>query len=867
MKYFSRLFSLVTFALILLAPLSGFAASHLPASISGADLFSVTQTDKSIQYLSQIFGTMGGVLHGSSGQLLGEVFRYFNMAMVFIAFLIISYTGLRGVIDTAQDGEFMGKKTNAGWAIFRAVTGICILVPKYTGYSLVQVFIMWVTVQGVGLADKTWNMAVDHISNGGVVFQDPDDALTNPAEYYSQYAFRDGIKKNVEVSQNILKSEVCMYKLQDLAQAEREKALQQLKTDPSNPILQWKSKFIPTYTPKWNDEAKVVTFGIPSDAPGADRVCGYYSWQDSRANFEQYKKAGLNQMIADLAPAAKAIAVSTNPARKVDISEESLQQKAVAAVTGATIDYANLMQPVLRNVLGKSKEQLKVMLDKTKTTGWIMAGSYYWDLAGISTELDYDLQNYQPEGKGIQENIGSYNIDAASVQSTVNKVDKLASSDSVYSYMQAYADRTAANTDIIRSELPTGVNELVALPLKDEVKLRDIKGSMLAAGSDLAQRASENSIISAASPIIDLWKYTPAGWLASETKAKEKVTNAVVSTLEPFFNSVNQLTNTWLNVMSNPNGDPIYKIQILGREMIDVATNLWVGGAISLAISVGTVTFFSTWVNLASAIEAGLKLLVPIYIAMIGAMFVTGFTFAVYIPLIPYLIFTFAAVGWLISVLEAIVAGPLVAAAVTHPEGHDLLGKAEQSLMLLMGVFLRPVIMIIGFLAAMVMSRVILRIVNAGFAHVVASSEVTLHGGVNWLVSILALVVIYTMTVVGLVNLIYNAGIVKLWETIWMWIGFHKQADASGGADHAMQEIKGSAQSGIKSAGDVGTEGFKGGVDAAGKYGAGVGSATSTIGKGALGIAKWSLGKAMDAYSNRKKGGPNITNNNKGKGN
>src|SRR5207248_3877052 len=81
----------------------------------------------------------------------------------------------------------------------------------------------------------------------------------------------------------------------------------------------------------------------------------------------------------------------------------------------------------------------------------------------------------------------------------------------------------------------------------------------------------------------------------------------------------------------------------------------------------------------------------------------------------PYILFLFGGIGWFISVLEAMVAAPLVALGITHPKGHDLLGRSEQSIMLLLGIFLKPVLMVIGLLAAMVLTRVTFGLLNSGF--------------------------------------------------------------------------------------------------------------------------------------------------------
>ena len=78
----------------------------------------------------------------------------------------------------------------------------------------------------------------------------------------------------------------------------------------------------------------------------------------------------------------------------------------------------------------------------------------------------------------------------------------------------------------------------------------------------------------------------------------------------------------------------------------------------------------------------------------------------------------FGAIGWMIGVAESLVAAPLVAMGLTHPEGHDLLGKAEQSLMLMLGIFIRPATILIGFIFAINMATIAVGLLNRGFMQV-----------------------------------------------------------------------------------------------------------------------------------------------------
>ena len=70
-----------------------------------------------------------------------------------------------------------------------------------------------------------------------------------------------------------------------------------------------------------------------------------------------------------------------------------------------------------------------------------------------------------------------------------------------------------------------------------------------------------------------------------------------------------------------------------------------------------------------------------------------------FIPFIP-VAFTMAAIGWLMLVIEAMIAAPLVALGLTNPQGHDYLGMAQQSVLMFTATMLRPAIIIIAYFIA-----------------------------------------------------------------------------------------------------------------------------------------------------------------------
>src|SRR3990167_9040734 len=108
-------------------------------------IFTPVADDASLKYMSLIFGNVNGVIPGTGGTItiLGTMFTTFNSIALTIGALIVLYITVMGVIMTAHEGEFM-KKWNSLWTPIRAVGGIAALVPTSSGFSGIQIIMMWV---------------------------------------------------------------------------------------------------------------------------------------------------------------------------------------------------------------------------------------------------------------------------------------------------------------------------------------------------------------------------------------------------------------------------------------------------------------------------------------------------------------------------------------------------------------------------------------------------------------------------------------------------------------------------------------------------------------------------------------------------
>jgi hypothetical protein len=105
--------------------------------------------------------------------------------------------------------------------------------------------------------------------------------------------------------------------------------------------------------------------------------------------------------------------------------------------------------------------------------------------------------------------------------------------------------------------------------------------------------------------------------------------------------------------------------------------------------------------------------LIPIAVVLFGAGAALGFM----LPLIPFFRFFFGAMSWIIGVFEAVAAAPLLALAHVNPEGDGLPGAmARTGYYLILNMFLRPVLMIIGLVAGFLLFSVALGFLNTMFS-------------------------------------------------------------------------------------------------------------------------------------------------------
>src|SRR3972149_10757978 len=177
-------FKFVTAFILVLIP--ALCLAELPSGVPPAPLWDMCQNltfppptyDMSVGFLAKMFGAVPGVpqFSAAGSTIIGAIFGVFNAGILALSGVFLSYTITKIVTETTMDGGAMGKSTTI-WTSVRVALSTSLLVPQASGYSLINGIVMWVVIQGVGLADLTWNRAMDYLKQGGSLYAPPRSML------------------------------------------------------------------------------------------------------------------------------------------------------------------------------------------------------------------------------------------------------------------------------------------------------------------------------------------------------------------------------------------------------------------------------------------------------------------------------------------------------------------------------------------------------------------------------------------------------------------------------------------------------------------------------------------------------------------
>ena len=324
--------------------------------------FAPVADDVSVKVINQIFG---GLVNGGN-DAFGSAISTFNGAILIVGGILATYTILAGTIGTAHDGEMLGKKFSSVWIPIRYSLSTALVLPVLNGgYCIMQQMVMWLAMQGIGLADSVWD------------------------SYMKTPGIAANITPSVSMKKSALKLAEDTYRLTACVQAN------QKAVELSDEVLKYADK----YKYGWNlsSDGKQWIFGDGKALfSSGDTQCGNIKFADPVANSTPTKDTTKTDNLGYLGPLDNLFAptdvsaindahktatvaliqsMATLSKQAIDLGEldGAEAEKKYASIQTAADTYVATVQGVAKGVANSPSDSSKT----AHKYGWFLAGAYF----------------------------------------------------------------------------------------------------------------------------------------------------------------------------------------------------------------------------------------------------------------------------------------------------------------------------------------------------------------------------------------------------------------------------------------------------------------------------------------------------------
>jgi len=775
-------------------------------------LFQISNNDQSMIYLGQIFGYMSAsVLAPSSApMLLGILFKVFNTTVLTVGAGIVIYTTIVGLMKTAAEGEFLGKQWSSLWVPLRTVFGIAAIFPLPSGYCAIQVVFMWIILQGIGAADAIWNAVINYSILGG-----------NPTA--TQTAIGNiGLTGNMVTLFQDLVCQAESLRTDGDIRPTNTNLLVQFYCNHAGSSVSWctaqPDTMISTVFQNNNNSATSFPMGpgSTSSATQAGGDCGTLTFCNQATSCTDTnsmsckvctaQRTVLQQIIAVMLPVATEVAQADVDYLNAKQSLKSAGSSDTSAVPGWLQTYCSDNQsglgipdcirqaPAVYGVTGNQNDPTVTGDDAMKLV--------YWPYAIKSFVQDSTQSNDSAFMNSII-NMYSKTLEAVVIQQVQNQVLNLASSqgeqwqrdakDQGWIFAGGYFFKIISQKG---KDLGASMPTLAVTGIPQNDPMLNYRNNTSAVGTLF-------SSIQAAANAAELAAYVMPGQFSQISSTLQNGADAILQGWQ------NNLTSNG----STSSNNPLISIGLFGYQLMVTAQVLFafVLGATFLLVVTGTIDVMIMGYGLTlspwgEAIKSTLGLVTPFFVALIMGLYSLGAILGIYVPLIPFMIFTMGALGWMLATVEAMVAAPIVALGILSPGGQsEILGRGEASIWLMLNLFLRPGLMIVGLMAASLVSVPAIQLVNTAF--MAATNTIITNPG---LFEEMLFVMVYSSFIVTVISKCYSLTYV-IPERVLTWIGGQAVQYGEGEALQASKQV---LEGGAGAIGGAGKQSVEGGVGA-----------------------------------------------------
>lgn len=319
----------------------------LLAAPAMAETFSPLPNSAGVDYLRGIFG--GLVDYALIGQdwsepgLIGSFMAVFGAGAYFLGMLFFVYNTLKEMLDSAETGKFLGRRQSQVKLPVRVVSGSLFLMPAKNGFSLIQILVMWIALQGVGLGDISMKAIMEYFKT-------------------SQYVLTPVLPDSRQLAASIFKSQVCTAALN---KGFEEQGLSQrvgIITKNNDYSVGWFDQDVPVTEIQWG----IAGEGSP--------VCGGFTWKRQTVGDKDSRAITNAVMTAHSTAISDLVSASKGPAEALVYSD--------TRPSGSLIqELANRYNGTLRAAAGQAVKQtnekaMDQFVNQASDGGFFYAGTW-----------------------------------------------------------------------------------------------------------------------------------------------------------------------------------------------------------------------------------------------------------------------------------------------------------------------------------------------------------------------------------------------------------------------------------------------------------------------------------------------------------
>ena len=753
-----------------------------------------------------------------------------NVLALIMGIVIIGYVMLAGVLNTAASGEVLGKSWSSLWLPIRTALAFGLIMPMgdsgnkevmASGYlSPVQTGVVYLALVGSNAGDMVWAEAVDSITGGTPVVMPPPNQSLNAVSKISNMAICGYLSSKSK--QDYFDEEGEEYSSVDA------RLMKITYADGVN-------KFIPYYkavegvaggsqkTGMFNDTKEQlisraenigiesIYFGIPNGWMGLDGTCGeiniganynkdsnatksglIMNYKNIEGSVEKAVSKSIINFIFDLGPIAEKIVqeTSTGGLSGVDNLEIALNtlgdsdtkeirenlDKISIEYASAVRDFSGDLKESTSDAIDKNKEATQSFNELLKRGGWASAGLWYFQLSRF-THVAQEV--HRKAFSGIEES--DPGTDAANVCPSKGFFTKLFTWSWGDEEENQCIDQTTNSRyvmGVIHNNMLSQIDEKLVLANEDVFDSATVQGDNWDFSTSIASTVLNGGAITG--QVFSSGSGVGGGGFGDDVDTQDgsgaQNPFLVLTSIGHALNAITQLV----------------AVAYLATQIADlVGASSGIGGALAK-------TGAALSGNGSGKMEKGGIMIGMLASILMSLLIGQGYILAYGIPFIPVMIWTMLVIGWLVMIIEAIVAAPLAVILMATPEGQGIAGsRMERAISLLSAVIMRPALSIIGLIASITIAYLGFAIWNQFFWR-----TAEMIGGIG-MIEILAIISMYVVGAITITRYSFNL-IHELPNNILQWMNgtsraFGEQEGASmaqNAADKAGAATGGALQSG-----------------------------------------------------------------------